>query len=360
MAFADNSALEVLGARCFQGIGAEEITIPASVKTFGEGAFRKSSVRRVKFANESSLMHIGSGCFADSAVEEFCLPGRVTTIGRGAFEHCSRLATVYVEDDCTIRIREHVGEEVVVFPSRQTMLGSKSLWEYRGQKKVKVPEGVWAIKAYWFAQSDIESVTVPTSVGIVQDYAFCECKNLRKATLPKFGLLETLGQWCFAGSAVEEIVFPQDLETIGAHAFQGCRSLQRVTFNKGLKCIGEAAFQDAGLEAAELPATLRTLQKRAFCGCSHLKQVGVPEGLREVDDEVFRDADIEEVRIPMNVRRIGSGAFAGCARLKKLTFGPNSLLDKVEDGAFGGTGLQFDESIFPKGAAVLASAFKTQ
>lgn len=265
---------------------------------------------------------------------------------------------MYVEDDLAVRIQEHVADNVAILPAKQTKLGNTTLWEYRGQKKVKVPEGIWAVKAYWFARSDIESVIIPTGIGMLQDYAFYECRCLHKAVLPKSGLLETLGRWCFAGSALEEVVFPQDLETIGAHAFQGCQSLRRVTFNKKLKCIEEEAFQDAGLEIANLPATLRTLQKRAFCNCSHLKQVSIPDGLEEVEDEVFRGTDLEEVKFPRRVELIGSGAFAACARLKKLTFEYDSLLKKVESGAFGGTGLRLDEGLFPEGAVVLNSAFK--
>lgn len=90
----------MLSTRCFQGIGEAEIVIPASVKTIGEGAFRKSGVHKVMFEKGSAPTHIGANCFADSAIEEFYLPKTVKTIGDRAFEHCDHLATVYVEDDC--------------------------------------------------------------------------------------------------------------------------------------------------------------------------------------------------------------------------------------------------------------------
>lgn len=51
--FEKNSALEVLESRCFQGVGIEEITIPASAKTFGEGVFRRSNVRNITFEEGS-------------------------------------------------------------------------------------------------------------------------------------------------------------------------------------------------------------------------------------------------------------------------------------------------------------------
>ena len=354
-----NSVLEVLESRCLQGVMVQGIIVPASVRTLGDGVFRKSGVHSVRFERGSRITHIGAGCFADSAIEEFCLTASVKTMGRDAFEHCEHLAVVYVEDDCQVRIREHVGDKVAVVPSKDAMIGDTELWQYREQKKPKLPEDVDAIKEHWFAQSDVESVTVPASVRELQDYAFFRCERLQKIALAKRGQLERLGQWCFAEGVLEEVVFPQNLRTIGAYAFYRCAGLRRVTFNEGLQCIEQAAFQGTGLESAKLPSTLRALQRRAFCDCASLGSVKLQEGLREIEEEAFRGTGLEEVVLPQSVKAIGVEAFGDCGRLRKLTLAKNSLLEKVGPRAFRGTGLRRDDGLFSERVRVSDSAFDT-
>lgn len=348
----------MLSTRCFQGIGAEEVVLPASLRTIGEGAFRKSNVRRVMFEDRSQVTHIGANCFEDSALEEFYLPKTVKTIEHGALEHCDHLVTVYVEDEFEVHIQQHVSAKVNILPSKQTLVLCTPLWEYREQKKPKLPEGVDVVERYWFAQSDIESMTFSIDVTVLDDYSFYKCKNLRKVMFPKYCSLERLGTSCFAFSGIEEVTFPKDLVKIEDSAFCHCNSLRRVTFNEGLQSIEGSAFAFTGLESVKLPSTLRRIGQNAFAHCSSLKSVRLQEGLTGVGEGAFRDTAVEEMEFPRSVEQIGSRAFCSCGKLKKLTFAPDSLLRKVGEGAFCGTGLQFERSLFPEGARVLRSAFK--
>lgn len=40
------------------------------------------------------------------------------------------------------------------------MIRDLSVWDYRAQKKLALPKSFGPVKSYWFAHSDIESVTM--------------------------------------------------------------------------------------------------------------------------------------------------------------------------------------------------------
>lgn len=63
--------------------------------------------------------------------------------------------------------------------SRQTRVGAKLLWDLRALKDVVIPEGVEKIGAYWFSDSEIESVEIAASVRELGIGAFYSCKSLK-------------------------------------------------------------------------------------------------------------------------------------------------------------------------------------
>lgn len=58
-------------------------------------------------------------------------------------------------------------------------------------------------------------------------YAFSGCSNLRNIRLPEG--LEHIGNGCFCETNLEEITIPSSVATIEEYAFYNCRSLKKVT-----------------------------------------------------------------------------------------------------------------------------------
>lgn len=81
---------------------------------------------------------------------------------------------------------------------------------------------------------------------------------------------------------LEEITFPESLEIIETEAFYGCKNLTTINFNEGLNSIMDGAFQSCDvLTNFELPQTLRTIGKNAFEYCKALRDetVVVPDSV---------------------------------------------------------------------------------
>ena len=82
--------------------------------------------------------------------------------------------------------------------------------KYTGtEKNVVIPSEVdgakvTIIERSLFRKAEFESVTIPSSIYEIQDYAFAECKNLK------------------------EIVIPEGVKNIGDDAFWNCKKLEKI------------------------------------------------------------------------------------------------------------------------------------
>ena len=83
-----------------------------------------------------------------------------------------------------------------------------------------------------FGGSGLESIKLPSSLKVLTNYLFHDCKNLRSIELP--ACLERIGEECFSESGLEEFRAPPELTIIGNRAFKDCENLKYVMLNKGL------------------------------------------------------------------------------------------------------------------------------
>ena len=70
----------------------ESITIPASVREIGTGAFYNcKNLRKVTFEEKSRLERIGKECFYGSSIKELIFSPTLSDIGTNAFDNCGNL-----------------------------------------------------------------------------------------------------------------------------------------------------------------------------------------------------------------------------------------------------------------------------
>ena len=160
------------------------ITIPDSVTTIGERAFR--------------------GC---SCLTSVTIPNSVMTIGNSAFSHCSSLTSITIPDSVT-----KIG--------CMAFYRCKNLKEFKG--KFAADNGLCLIidgVLNSFATGcGVTEYTIPVSVTTIGADAFGSCTSLTNVTI---------------GDSVT---------TIGRRALGGCKSLKSVTIGKNVKNIGDVAF----------------------------------------------------------------------------------------------------------------------
>ena len=151
----------------------------------------------------------------------------------------------------------------------------------------------------WAVGSALTSVTIPSSVTYIGDYAFYFCKNLT------------------------DVVIPDSVTSIGMNAFDGCSSLKSVVIPNGVTVIEqETFFECTGLTGVVIPDGVTKIGHDAFYGCTSLTSVTIPDGITTISEGTFLNCSgLTSVTIPASVTTIGGLAFTGCDSLKDVYYG---------------------------------------
>ena len=115
--------------------------------------------------------------------------------------------------------------------------------KYTGtEKNVVIPSEVdgakvTIIERSLFRKAEFESVTIPSSIYEIQDYAFAECKNLKEIVIPEG--VENIGEYAFSASGVRSVTIPsfKKLSTLPQYMFYQCFSLSEVTLPRTIAGI---------------------------------------------------------------------------------------------------------------------------
>lgn len=303
----------------FEGCGLEEITIPATIKSFGNSSFKDcKSLTSVTF--EGSLNKIGSGAFYGCTALTDVKIDNLTFIGASMFEKCTSLTSVAI-------------------PSGVTSIGNSAFYNCTSLASVSIPNGVTSIGSSAFRSSTITTVTIPSSVESVGNEAFRQCPSL--TTVIFEGDSTALGTSMFLGCGkLESITLPKNLEKIPSSTFWGCGKVVITNLSelKNLTTIGSSAFQDAATLVFTLPDTVTTIESQAFR--SAVKNGGSftinpTSQLQTIGDDAFNDCrTLTSIYIPSTVTSIGSGAFLQTYAMTRIENFENCQITEIASKTF--------------------------
>ena len=110
-------------------------------------------------------------------------------------------------------------------------------------KKLVIPEGVTKIESYAFAETQIESVTLPSSLVYIGHGAFDWCENLQSVNFAQSGNLEEIDEYAFASCySLKEVKIPKSVNYLRLGAFSNCSSLNKVSLYESVQIVKAEAF----------------------------------------------------------------------------------------------------------------------
>jgi len=122
-------------------------------------------------------------------------------------------------------------------------------------------------------------------------------------------------------SGLTSITIPSSVTSIGDYAFWGCRRLTSITIPSNVTSISVHAFEDcSGLTSIIIPSNVKSIGFAAFEGCSGLTSITIPSNVTSIGADAFVGCSgLTSITIPSNVKSIGFAAFSECRGLTSIT-----------------------------------------
>ena len=376
--------------------GLESITIPKSVTRIGEDAFsycknltsitvaagntvydsRENCNAIIKTATNtllvgcqntvipSSVTSIGNSAFSGCEnLTSITIPNRVTSIGTYAFHMCENLKTVINTSNLTFTRGSYDNGYVayyadVIINALNCNIDGDYIWSeidgvnvlarYIGNtSEVVLPAdykgGSYVIgEGAFYGCSYLTSITIPSCVTGIQDYAFYMCVNLKTvinlSNWEKSYADDAYGEeeeyaygyltyyadkvyYCPNGSIEGDFIWCKinGVNTLARYMGNATELTLPANYKGGSYVIGSFAFSDCeNLTSVVIGDSVTSIGNSAFSGCENLTSVVIGDSVKSIGDYAFSDCSgLTCITIPNSVTSIDRDAFSSCKNLKK-------------------------------------------
>lgn len=198
-----------------------EVVIPNTIEANGGKVYKVTSVAQSAF-------------YAKTSITSLTIPASIKTIGNDAFRNVNNLKTLYIEDLkswCDVTMANGNANPIYnVFPTLTSRWGKLYFNGKEAPTNLVVPEGVTKLERTFYGFKALESVELPSTLKVLGDQAFANCEKLTEMNIPEG--VETLGSAMFSCKAITKVILPKTLTSIpNSSAFYGMKALKEIVSN---------------------------------------------------------------------------------------------------------------------------------
>ncbi len=273
-----------------------KVVLPADITTIKNYAFSNTGLTSLTIPASVTDLEYYS-IVKNTKLTSLTINCKIATEYRMRLDSNSKLTTVVLNGMVTTH---------PYFPSTLTtlkMLGGCSTYPYLSEcsklKTVQIAKcTATTLPSFNFYNcSALTSVTLPSNLKVISQYAFYGTSALKTLTLPSS--LTTIGEMAFEYSGLTALTVPSNVTTIGRWAFLDCKALKTIKLSgTKLTTIGQQAFGGcSALTKITIPSSVKKLEPYTFNGATALYQVVLTSGTTTIDSAAFYGATCTRLTI---------------------------------------------------------------
>lgn len=365
----------------YLGSGQDTITIPSTVKTIKDSAFRwRSNIRSVTCSGESQLERIESYAFQNCinlnsffnfpnikyisayAFANTKFPNSLSfgsefyKVEEGAFLNCSFIPSVSFSSSVQLVIGvksfyQCTSITSLAFDCTDTIrISDESFFGISLLKSVNLPNNIVSYGSYCFSMCGLETVTFDdNTIGVssLSTGMFKDCSNLSNILIPSN--INLIGAFSLSNISVTKLHIPDNVEELSIQCFKSCENLVSINIssNSHLRSINFGVFEGCRLFREITPfknSFFKTdygalydsdlTRMIIYPPASPARYFALAYSITSIADSAFMGCtNLETILIPDNtVTSIGRSAFEGCVNLKHINI-PLSVVS-IGDNSF--------------------------
>ncbi len=177
----------------------------------------------------------------------------------------------------------------------------------------------------------ITSVTMPSTITKLNNYAFSGCSALSSINFPTG--ITAIPKECFYKCAFTQISLPNTITSLGSFSFGYCEKLTKVVLPENLSTIPEGCFCGCKKLSNIDLSRVRKISKQSFLSCEALTEVSLDSCQTLTGTWIFQDCSrLRKVTLGENVTRIPQQCFDGCKKLEEINL---QNIEYIGNEAFG-------------------------
>ena len=221
----------------------------------------------------------------------------VTSIGTSAFEALTNLQSV-------------------TLPSTITTIYTDAFYGCTKLGSINLPEGLTTINQRAFYNCNLTSITVPSTVTTIGSGAFKGNPTTSVTWLPKTCSVGSDSNAPFYNeySKITSFILGDSVQEIPSYLCKHMSKLDTVVLPPSVRLLGQNAFQYCtSLKSINLPVTQKTLPVSFLEGCTALESITLPATLTTISTDVFYGCtNLANVNLHEGLTTIGQRAFYNC------------------------------------------------
>lgn len=308
------NSVEYIGAEAFSCcMKLKEIVLSDNIRYYGRQAFYGCGnlISSIKI-NDSAIIEYGLfwNC---SSLENIELPSNIETIPSMFACGCHSLKSIKIPQSVKIISAEAfygcLNIHDFILPEKVELIGSKAFYQCFNIESLKIPNDYCHIEG----NIGVPVSNVSSNYVVEDNTLFNEQKTALIYTWTKKDIykvpdsVKSIGQSAFERTQVKEVLFHNNVCRIGKYAFANCRELQKITLPTSLSILEERLFANCeNLTCVILPQFLFKIGSAAFRNCKNLYEISLPQSITTIESYAFEFCPLKELKLPESIVKIGT------------------------------------------------------